>query len=89
MTYKITPVNSFGAALEELRKGKKLSRSGWNGGGVCLQLQSPDENSKMNLPYIYIEYPKGHPIHPDGCRVPWQPSQIDILAMDWSIMEEQ
>ena len=48
---------------------------------LCLQV--PDEHSKMTLPYIYIEYPVGHPAYPAGSRVPWLASQTDILAEDW------
>lgn len=47
----------FGAALQELKRGNKVERSGWNGKGLWLELQTPDENSKMTLPYIYINYP--------------------------------
>jgi hypothetical protein len=75
---------NFGQALVWLKKGKAVYRSGWNGKGMWLQLQTPDANSKMTLPYIYIEYPKGHPAYPNGSRVPWLASQTDILANDWA-----
>jgi hypothetical protein len=39
----------------------------------------------MTLPYIYIEYPSGHPAYPLGSRVPWLASQTDMLANDWQI----
>lgn len=75
---------NFGQALVWLKKGKAVYRSGWNGKGMWLQLQTPDANSKMTLPYIYIEYPKGHPAYPNGSRVPWLASQTDLLAEDWN-----
>lgn len=75
---------NFGQALEWLKKGKAIYRTGWNGKGMWLLLQTPDANSKMTLPYIYIEYPKGHPAYPNGSRVPWLASQTDILANDWA-----
>jgi hypothetical protein len=75
---------NFGQALVWLKKGKAVSRSGWNGKGMWLLLQTPDANSKMTLPYIYIEYPKGHPAYPNGSRVPWLASQTDLLAEDWN-----
>ena len=75
---------NFGQALEWLKKGKAVHRAGWNGKGMWLLLQTPDANSKMTLPYIYIEYPKGHPAYPNGSRVPWLGSQTDILANDWA-----
>lgn len=75
---------NFGQALEWLKKGKAIYRMGWNGKGMWLLLQTPDANSKMTLPYIYIEYPAGHPAYPLGSRVPWLASQTDILANDWA-----
>ena len=77
----------FGAALIALRAGHRVARSGWNGKGMWLKLQVPDENSKMSLPYIYIEYPEGHPAYPSGSRVPWLASQTDLLAEDWEIVQ--
>ena len=73
---------TFGKALELLKKGKKVARLGWNGKGLWLELQRPDANSKMTLPYVYMCYPKGDKYH-DGCRVPWLASQTDMLEEDW------
>lgn len=66
----------FGDALASLKVGNRLTRHGWNGPGQFLTLQTPDENSKMTLPYIYITTVS-------GSRVPWLPSQTDLLAEDW------
>lgn len=74
---------NFGEALEKLKEGLRMARAGWNGKGMWIVLQRPDENSKMTLPYIYIEYPEGHPAYPSGSRVPWLASQTDLLADDW------
>jgi hypothetical protein len=68
----------FGEALGRLRSGYKVHRSGWNGKGMWLALQVPDENSKMRRPYIYMR-----PV--DGDLVPWVASQSDLLATDWQI----
>lgn len=76
----------FGYALNALREGRAVYRSGWNGKGMWLKLQIPDLNSKMTLPYIYIEYPMGHPAYPDGAKVPWLASQTDLLSDDWEIV---
>jgi hypothetical protein len=70
-----------------LAVGKKVARKGWNGKNMWLARQNPDERSKMTLPYIYIEYPVGHPAYPNGCRVPWLGSQTDLLAEDWVEVE--
>jgi hypothetical protein len=76
----------FGSALMALKSGYKLARTGWNGKGLWLQLQVPDQNSKMTLPYIYINYPDDAQNTP-GARVPWLASQTDLLAEDWTVVE--
>lgn len=73
----------IGWAIAMLRGGNTVRRQGWNGKGMWLKLQMPDEGSHMTLPYIYIEYPEGHVAYPFGSRVPWLASQTDILATDW------
>lgn len=69
----------FGAALTALKAGSKVSRAGWNGAGMWLALQIPDEHSKMSRPYIYMSTV-------DGALVPWVASQSDVLAEDWEIV---
>ena len=69
---------NFGAALAALKSGQRVSRSGWNGKGMWLALQRPDEHSKMTLPYVYMSTAQGD-------LVPWLASQTDILAEDWAV----
>ena len=45
---------NFGEAHEALKAGYKCRRAGWNGKGIYIEFQKPDEYSKMTLPYIYI-----------------------------------
>ncbi len=71
--------NCFGGALAALRNGRKVQRSGWNGKGMWLAMQTPDTHSKMTLPYIYMSTVSGD-------LVPWLASQTDILAEDWSVL---
>ena len=68
---------TFGYCIEGLRRGEKWSRSGWNGKGMYIEMQRPDEHSKMTLPYIYMKTVQGD-------LVPWLASQTDILATDWA-----
>ena len=70
----------FGGALNLLRDGKRVTRDGWNDEGQYLELQTPDDNSKMRKSYIYIS-----PV--DGEFVPWVASQTDFLAEDWRVSE--
>ena len=88
----------FRYVLEHLRHGGPCVaayRTSWDGGkfgieintvGHVVRLQVPDQNSKMTLPYLYIEY-WVHSVqgtHPPFIeRVPWQPLQADIMADDW------
>ena len=76
---------NFGAALVLLKSGGAVCRKGWNGTGIFIELQKPDENSKMTQPYIYIDttaLQTKNPDAPKGC-VPWLASQTDLLADDW------
>lgn len=57
----------------------RWSRRGWNGPGQFIELQVPDQHSKMTLPYIFITTVQGD-------RVPWLASQTDLLASDWYIV---
>ena len=66
-------------AIEAMRDGKRVARTNWNGKNQYLELQTPDEHSKMTLPYIYITTVQGD-------RVPWLASQTDILANDWLVV---
>lgn len=69
----------FGEALTELKLGHRVARAGWNGKGMWLELQSPDDNSKMTLPYIFMKTA-------DDNLVPWLASQTDLLSDDWGII---
>ena len=87
--YRETTGLSFGLAIEALKLGLSVARKGWNGKGIYLELQMPDEHSKMTLPYIYIVTNgliTDNPHAPKG-RVPWLASQTDMLADDWYIVE--
>lgn len=69
----------FGDALRALKEGKRVARLGWNGPGQWLELQLPDQHSKMRRPYVYIS-PVG------GDLVPWLASQSDMLSEDWAVV---
>ena len=45
---------------------------------MWLELQYPDESSKMTLPYIFMSTADSH-------LVPWLASQTDVLAFDWEL----
>jgi hypothetical protein len=68
----------FSDALSMLKNGsvRSIQRSGWNGKDQYVQVQLPDEGSKMTVPYLYL-------INASGKYVPWVPSQGDLFAEDW------
>ena len=76
---------NFGQALDSVKLGSKIRRDGWNGKGLWLEIQRPDANSKMTLPYLYINDPSDSKTTPNA-RVPWLASETDILAEDWVIL---
>lgn len=78
----------FSDALHFLTQGKKVARKGWNGKGIFIQIQLPDENSFMTSPYIYIDTTGLQTDNPNApkSRVPWLASQTDLLADDWVIV---
>lgn len=79
---------NFGQAIEVLKKGGKIARKGWNGKGIFIELQNPDEHSKMTHSYIFIDTTGLQTTNPDAPkdRVPWLASQTDMLAEDWTII---
>ena len=77
---------TFGDAIHFLKAGKRVARHGWNGKGMWLEMQRPDEHSKMTLPYLYLNYPNDS-VNTPGARVPWLASQTDMLTEDWVVLE--
>lgn len=71
-------VHTFSWALGAMKGGGKVRRTGWNGKGMWIAIQVPDEHSKMKLPYIFMSTV-------DGKLVPWLASQTDMLSEDWEV----
>ena len=71
-------MDGIGFAVKQMQAGKRVRREGWNGKGMWIALQVPDEHSKMTMPYVYMSTV-------DGRLVPWLCSQTDLLAVDWEI----
>lgn len=78
----------FGAALNALREGRRVCRSGWNGKGMWLVLVIAWDGetralvgaSHERLPFIAMKTA-------DDKIVPWLASQTDLLATDWGVLE--
>lgn len=69
----------FGQALELLKQGKKVTRTGWNRREFWIEAQFPDENSKMTMPYLYmVKFNQ---------KFPTDLSCESIMAEDWIEIE--
>jgi len=93
--YRETEGLSFGLAIDAMKKGFRVARSGWNGKNMFLFLV-PGSKFKVNRPPLLGIYQEGTEINycphidmrtADGKVVPWLASQTDMLADDWSIVE--
>ncbi len=87
--FNINYLFDFGQAIKHMKDGKKVARIGWNGKGIFIKLQVPDENSKMTHPYIYIDTTGLETTNEKApkSRVPWLASQTDMLSEDWEVVE--
>jgi hypothetical protein len=74
-----TTRSDIGWAVKQLWDGKRVTRQGWNGKNMYLELQRPDAGSKMTLPYVFMKT-----VQDD--LVPWLCSQTDLLAVDWILV---
>lgn len=81
----------FSRALELLKQGAKVCRTGWNGKGMFLFLV-PGSTFQVNRAPLLGIYPEGTVINycphidmktADEKVVPWLASQTDLLAEDW------
>ena len=76
----------FGLAIDALKQGLRVARSGWNGKGMWLELIGSSDYQiesmdKQLLPWIGIKTA-------DDKFAPWPASQTDILSEDWIILKD-
>ena len=92
---------TFGEAIEALKVGDRVSRTGWNGKKMWLRLVTPHDGSDANLPYVSVSTESSESLHmvsnvapwvearadmlPE--IAPWVASQTDMLAEDWFVPE--
>lgn len=91
--YRETSGMPFGLAVEAMKKGKKVARTGWNGKGMFLyyvpantykaQTEAARSHFGDEVPYLAYIAMKTAP----GEVVPWLASQTDVLADDWAIVD--
>jgi Protein of unknown function (DUF2829) len=87
---------NFGEALDQLKAGARVARTGWNGKDMFLYLV-PGSTFQVNRPPLLGIYPEGTQIdylpHIDmrtagGPCVPWLASQSDLLSEDWMTVHD-
>lgn len=92
--YRPCDAMTFGFAIEALKKGLRVARSGWNGKGMFVFIiQGSNDIAKLHG-YGFGEC-SGEPTFRDSVfmktvdnqLVPWTVSQTDMLAEDWVIVE--
>lgn len=83
---------NFGEALEELKRGKRCSRKGWNGKNQYIELATEIVYKDLNNRIVNA----GHNtmgnkaiafVGTSGIQVGWLASQADMLSEDWFIYE--
>lgn len=83
----------FGMAIEALKMGHKVQRSGWNGKDMYLVILDPARDNLMTLSVSCVEATRELALQPfivmktvDNTYVPWLASQTDMLSDDYSIV---
>ncbi len=70
---------TFGKAFDSIRNsGAGMRLSTWSD-DVVIRVQSPDKNSKMTAPYLYVVSRFG--------LVPWKETMVELFSEDWSITD--
>jgi hypothetical protein len=86
---------SFGHAIEALKAGHRVARSGWNGKGMWLVLVPGSTITVTEGRPLAAHFPVGEQVEylphidmktADGKVVPWLASQTDVLANDWEVL---
>lgn len=84
---------NFSKALEEIKAGAVMFRSGWNGSGMFVFLVG-GSNFKVSRPPLSTIFEEGTDITyrphidmraSDGTIGVWNPSMSDIMADDWVV----
>lgn len=95
-SYRLTRGLTFGQALEALKIGKRVAREGWNGKGMFAYLV-PANSYPVQTGAAAAHFGKGSMVPyraylalktVDDDVATWAPSCSDVLAEDWTVLEE-
>jgi hypothetical protein len=86
--YRKTDGLNFGLAIEALKMGKKVARTGWNGKGMYLKIIHNYTLPESSIGHLRNGlYPWIGMKTADDGFVPWLASQTDMLSYLWEIVE--
>mgnify|MGYP000644375445 CR=1 FL=1 len=93
--YRLANALTFSLALEALKRGDKVARSGWNGKGQWLILVGAGSyDVAVSILNIHNDINNTLTVRPwigiktvDDQFMPWLASQSDMLAEDWVVIE--
>lgn len=103
--YRVSGNLTFGQALEALKQGKRIARSGWNGKGMWLCLSGPLEGRTINALSFWSDHCRAYAEENGGkatvlpcinmktatgeILMGWLASQTDMLCEDWCILDDE
>ncbi len=83
---------TFGEAIENMKKGEKVARRGWNGKKQYIQLATgisykTAQGEIVNCEHDAIGNKAIAFVGTSGVQMGWLASQADMLAEDWELVE--
>ena len=83
---------TFGEAIENMKKGEKVARRGWNGKKQYIQLATGISYKTAQGEIVNCEHDAlGNKaiafVGTSGVQMGWLASQADMLAEDWELVE--
>ena len=83
---------TFGEAIENMKKGEKVARRGWNGKKQYIQLATGISDKTAQGEIVNCEHDAiGNKaiafVGTSGVQMGWLASQADMLAEDWELVE--
>ena len=82
---------NFGESIEQMKRGRKVARKGWNGKGQYVRIVNPYTDKAYSVTehepidgtlMTYIGMKTA-----DNGFIPWSASQADMLAEDWVFVD--
>ena len=80
----------FGSAIQMMKAGKRVRRSGWNGKNQYIELATAISYKNAQGEVVNVEHEAiGNNaiafVGTSGVQMGWLASQADMLAVDWEI----